>query len=199
MPRRSRSSARSGTPASGMLTLKRAVPVSKSTALGTAMPTASALPAARMAVTNCWSSSSSLSQSVGQLPTSVICDPSSTATATFVPPTSTPMSRSATRDSYPITHEQHVLMLQQVQELQCDGRVERGPHHRPRTASADELGGEREEELVDDAGGQQGAEDRRPALAEQRAHAVLGAQPRERPRGVRVVAGEDGAWLLGVG
>src|SRR3954447_18341214 len=167
MPSRSRSRSRSGTPASGMFTLKRAVPVAKSTALGTATPTALAAPAARMAVTNCSRSSSSLSESVGQLPTSASPDPSRTATATFVPPTSTPMSRSATGDSYQIAREQHVVMKEQVHQLQCDGRVKRRSHHRPGPVAADHHRGQGEEQLVDEPGDEQGSQQRRAALAEQ--------------------------------
>src|SRR5215213_3123597 len=194
MPRRSRSMSRSGTPASGMFTLKRAVPVAKSTAEGTAMPTASALPAARIAVTNCSRSSSSFSESVGQLPTSSSAVPWRAATATLVPPTSTPMRRSATPNSYPIAHEQHVLMLDDVHQLQCDRRVKRGPRHRHLALAAGQDGSQAQEQLVHEAGPQQRPEQHRAALAEQAAHAVLLAQA---PEGLGLVGVGEHLDVLG--
>src|SRR3954468_16224876 len=93
MPRHSVSACRSGTPCSGMLTDDRAVPVAKSMTDGTPMPTAVARPWAWTACTSCSTSASELDRSVGVIWGSDSAPSSSTATETFVPPTSTPISR----------------------------------------------------------------------------------------------------------
>ena len=86
-----------------MFTEERMRPVSQSTTDGTATPTASAGPAAPTAATSWPMSVSALVVSVGASTGSLSAVPSSTATAVFVPPTSTPMSRRAIGQSrYPV-------------------------------------------------------------------------------------------------
>src|SRR3954449_4292627 len=93
MPRRSARSWRSGTPSSGMFTECRAVPEANSTTEGTPRPTASAVPAARMAPTSCSTSACVEDVSVWWSSGGPSVPPSSDATEIFVPPTSTPMTR----------------------------------------------------------------------------------------------------------
>src|SRR3954447_12172760 len=93
MPRRSARSWRSGTPSTGMFTECRAVPEANSTTEGTPRPTASAVPAARMAPTSCSTSACVEDVSVWWSSGGPSVPPSSDATEIFVPPTSTPMTR----------------------------------------------------------------------------------------------------------
>src|SRR4051794_6294704 len=91
--RRSVSRRRSGTSCSGTLTECRAVPVAKSMTEGTPIPTASAGPAAVITAVSWSMRPSVLSSTVGCSVGWESVSPSSTATETFVPPTSTPMKR----------------------------------------------------------------------------------------------------------
>src|SRR4051794_10559723 len=84
---------RSGTFSSGMLTEDRAIPLAQSTTLGMPMPTASAGSCSSMASVSCSTSASADSSSVGRTRASPSVPSSSAATATFVPPTSTPINR----------------------------------------------------------------------------------------------------------
>ena len=101
-PKRRPSSSRSGTPASGMFTLVSTVPVANSICDGTPTPIASGCPAS--AITSRTTCSIAVEQGVGADGdrgvlhcVRVAVTPSTAATATFVPPTSTPRT---TRDSY---------------------------------------------------------------------------------------------------
>src|SRR3954454_7813794 len=100
-PKRRPSSSRSGTPVSGMFTLVSTVPVAKSICDGTPTPIASGCPASAITSrTTCSTPSSSasvLAVTVGCSLVRVAEAPSTAATATLVPPTSTPRT---TRDSY---------------------------------------------------------------------------------------------------
>src|SRR3954468_16687073 len=93
--RRSGRMRRSGTSCSGTLTEWRAVPGAKSMTDGTPMPTASVGPAPSMTSASWSMSASELESAVGCSVGSESLWPSSTATETFVPPTSTPMKRCA--------------------------------------------------------------------------------------------------------
>src|SRR5215210_420817 len=100
-PNRRPSSSRSGRPVSGMFTLVSTVPVANSICEGTPTPIASGRPASAITSrTTCStpsSSASALTVTVGCSLVRVAVTPSTAATATLVPPTSTPRT---TRDSY---------------------------------------------------------------------------------------------------
>ena len=93
-PKRRPSSSRSGTPVSGMLTLVSTVPVAYSIWDGTPTPIASGWPTRSImrftAVSIPSSSASVVCVTVGSCVASRTVTPSTAATATFVPPTSTP-------------------------------------------------------------------------------------------------------------
>src|SRR5215208_5711335 len=93
-PKRRPSSSRSGTPASGMFTLVSTVPVAYSIWEGTPTPIASGWPTRSImrctAASTPSSSASVVSVTVGSWVASRTVTPSTAATATFVPPTSTP-------------------------------------------------------------------------------------------------------------
>src|SRR5215210_3053894 len=100
-PNRRPSSSRSGRPVSGMFTLVSIVPVANSICEGTPTPIASGRPASAITSrTTCStpsSSASALAVTVGCSLVRVAVTPFTAATATLVPPTSTPRT---TRNSY---------------------------------------------------------------------------------------------------
>src|SRR4051812_16903516 len=130
-PRRSESTSRRGTSASGMFTLERTRPVSHSITEGTPRPTAAipSSPAARLTAATIWSRSLSVSpRSVGSTWASPRRPPSSAAAETLVPPTSTPITRSSPTAgilSLPLRIARDLLADERVHERadeQDDGR-----------------------------------------------------------------------------
>src|SRR5215211_360515 len=106
-PKRPPSSSRSDTPVSGMLTLVSTVPVENSICEGTPTPTAAGSPTrsitSRTAASRPSRRSEVLARAVGCSTRSFTSARSTAATATLVPPTSTPSTggSESTRDSYP--------------------------------------------------------------------------------------------------
>src|SRR5687767_11241740 len=104
-PKRRPSSARSGTPVSGMLTLVSTVPVAYSIWDGTPTPIAVGCPTrpirSRTASSSPSSNAAVLPRTVGRSIESRTATPSTAATATLVPPTSTPRTTAATLSSGP--------------------------------------------------------------------------------------------------
>src|SRR5918992_1612353 len=104
-PKRRPSSARSGTPVSGMLTLVSTVPVAYSICEGTPTPMAVGCPTRpirrRIASSSPSSRAAVLPRTVGRSIESRTDTPSTAATATLVPPTSTPRTTGATLSGGP--------------------------------------------------------------------------------------------------